>query len=503
MYCNRRLRVVRLSRDCGNALSRGRTFHPAQDGPPGVAISSTNGVSAEIRGRGTLCDTVLFMATRRGACLCFCMAAHLLAQAPVRKIRQKMTDTLNSTPDFVCAVSIDRTEKIGKGAPAALPPLHVNAGIINGKELYALPPSEDGQNLLRQILAVYSRAGMGSFAMFARAVFTTSDATFYDGPDESKDGRTLARLDFAMPREVSNYALNNAGQAVELGYSGSIWTDPHNQEVARLMVQADGIPTDLGIRAVTQTIEYGHSSILGLSVLLPTSTALVLQEVSGRELRVTERLSDCHQYNSKRGEQFVENRLEAPVTVTAESVAAGSGSPGTVARAIQALPSLEELLPVKTLFEMMLEDSLDERTITAGSKLAFTVSRDVKKDGKIVLPVGAKAMGHVTRILRQTYILNTSEKGYYAVGLQLDTLEAGGRHYLVSANLERVGPPAAEICFVPFSHNPLKWGQYDDIYQLFMIPNPASRESFLGVVSEFLRLGNHWRTYWTVAHQGP
>jgi hypothetical protein len=107
------------------------------------------------------------------------MVAHLacasgaLAQAPVRQIRQRMSDNLNATPDFICSVSIERTERMGKGAPATLPALHVDAGIIDGKELYASPSADADQALLKTVLALYGRAGTGSFAMYARAVFLT------------------------------------------------------------------------------------------------------------------------------------------------------------------------------------------------------------------------------------------------------------------------------------------------------------------------------------------
>lgn len=414
-----------------------------------------------------------------------------------------MSDTFNSTGDFMCAVSIDRTERMGKDAITGLPALRVNAGIINGKELYALPATDADQALLKKVLADYDRAGTGSFAMYARAVFLTAAATFYDGPEESRDGRTLSRLDFVMPREVSHYSIGPAAKPVELGYSGSIWTDPNNQEVARVLLQADNIPPELGIQAVTQTLDYGRTSVAGFSTLLPVATDLTLRELSGRELRITTHFSACHQYFSKRGEQFVESRLEAPVTVSAESRA--TPAPAKTAPALSpasvsvTLPSIEELLPPKTPFEMILQDPIDERITTGNSRLSFSVFRDVKKDGKVVLPKGAAATGHVTRIIRQTYLLNTSVKAYYLVGIQLDTIDVGGRRLRVWANLERVGPPAAQICFVPFSHNPDKWGDYDDIYQLFIVPNAADDESFLGVVSEFLRLGSHWRTYWTLA----
>jgi len=442
------------------------------------------------------------MATRLSVCLCCSIVAHLacgsgaFAQAPVRKIRQKMSDTLNNLPDFMCSVSIERTERTGKEAPSTLQPLHVNAGIVNGKELYIRPDTDDDQTLLRRVLALYRRAGTSSFALYARAVFLTSEATFYDGPEETKDGRTLSRLDFAMPREVSHYSLSVADQPVDLGYSGTIWTDPRNLEVARMLLQADAIPPDLGIKSVTQAIEYGRTSIRGISELLPVTSDLILQETSGRELRVTEHFSDCHQYASKRGEQLVENELKVPVTVSpaASTAALSAGHP---ARA-RALPPIEELVPAKTPFEMFIDDPIDERTTTEGSKLSFTVSQYVKKNGEVVLPKGAKATGHVTRILRQEFIPFNSPRTYYVVGIQLDTIEVRGRRFQLWANLERVGPPATQLCFVPLSHSPDKWGPFDEFYTMFLIPNPESDESFLGVVYEFLRLGSNWRTYWTV-----
>jgi len=261
------------------------------------------------------------------------------------------------------------------------------------------------------------------------------------------------------------------------------------------LLQADNIPPELGIKAVTQTIEYGRTSIAGISTLLPTVTDLTLLEQSGRELRVAEHFSDCRQYFSKRGEQFVENSLEAPVAAAKGAAAPATAPPLAVS---QAYPSIEEVLPAKTPFEMILLDPIDERSTTANSKLSFSVFSDVKKNGKVILPKGAPATGHVTRIIIQNYALNTSLKTYYLVGIRLDTIDVGGRRFQISANLERVGPPAAQICFVPLSHNPDKWGDYDDIYQLFIIPNRVEGESFLGVVEEFLRLGSDWRTYWTI-----
>jgi hypothetical protein len=51
---------------------------------------------------------------------------------------------------------------------------------------------------------------------------------------------------------------------------------------------------------------------------------------------------------------------------------------------------------------------------------------------------------------------------------------------------------------VPLSVDPNRFGQFDDRQTLFVVPAAEHGESFLGIVSEFLRLGGHWKTYWTI-----
>jgi hypothetical protein len=444
------------------------------------------------------------MATRLSACLWCSIAVNLacgsgaLAQAPVRKIRQRMSDTLNRTPDFICSVSIERTERMGKGAPATLPPLDVNGGIINGKELHRVPSTDADQALLKQVLALYSKAGTGIFAMYARAVFLTAAATFYDAPDESKDGRRLSRLDFAMPREASKYALDHEGQLVTLGYSGSIWTDPDNLDVVRLALEADRIPPELGIKAVSQTLDYARASIAGASVLLPVVSDLTLQEESGREVRLKSHFSECGQYLAKGGELFAENAIEAATTVSPGPVS----KPNVFLAEAPPVAPAAEPLPAGIQFETILDEPIDERVLSEGSKLSFRVSHDLKKAGKVVVPKGAVIAGHITRIIRQTFVLYSTVKGYYTVGLKLDSVDVGRKRFQVWANLETIGPPASTIGFLPYSHDPDRWGTYDDIKTEFVTPPAAPGESFVGILFEYLRLGRHIRMTWiTVAPQ--
>ena len=406
-----------------------------------------------------------------------------------------MSDNLNATPDFICSVSIERTERMGKGAPATLPALHVDAGIIDGKELYASPSADADQALLKTVLALYGRAGTGSFAMYARAVFLTPDATFYGAPDEWTDGRRLSRLDFAMPGEDSNYSLQREGQPVTLGYSGSIWTDPGNPDVVRMALEADRIPPDLGIAAISQTIEYARASMAGASVLLPVAMDLTLQEQSGRESRLAGRFKDCHRYLAKVGELWVENAIGAPAAVTTAAVS----QPKVFSEEAPPAAPAGERLPANISFETILDEPIDERVTRDGSKLSFRLSHDIKKGGKVIVPKDAVIAGHITRIIRQSFGVYSTVKGYYTVGMTLDTVDVGDRRFQVLANLETIGPPASTIGYLPYSRDPDRWGPYDDLKLFFVTPPPDPGESFMGILSEFLRLSSHIRMGW-VSH---
>jgi hypothetical protein len=418
----------------------------------------------------------------------FALACGVFAQAPVHKIRQKMTASLRNTPDFVCSELIETTERVGSNPPVKLMPLRVEGGVINGKELYVAPATDDEKIRLGQLLAVYGKAGTGSFALYSRDLFFTTEGTFYSLPDEVSEDRRFSRLDFALPREASTYSINRQGRSTTLAYSGSIWIEPGSPDVARLLLKADDIPGDLGIKAVTQSFEFARIKMAGNSVLLPTGMELTLQEISGRETRVNSSFSGCHQYVAKRGDPFVE---AAPrPTVVASQPGAGS----TPANA-------GPLLPEKLVLETILAEAIDERSTTQGSKLSFVVTRDVKRKGQVIVPKGATGAGHITRILRQTYPIDNGYKGYYLIGAQLDSVTIGNRQFRFWGNLESLGPPPPppldSVGFVPYSQDPNKWGTFDEMKTLFVVPPAESGESFVGIVGEFLRLPKRLVMYWS------
>jgi hypothetical protein len=427
----------------------------------------------------------------------------LYAQTPVKRIRQKVVDSLSNTPDFVCSESIERTERAPGKAPVNLPAVQVAAGVINAKEMYAWPAREEDQLRLRAILSLFAKGGSGSFALYSRALFLTTNASYYGMVSESKEGASRARTDFSMPQTASTYSLNVGGSPVTLGYTGSIWLEPTTLEILRLALLADDPPAGSDIKSVSQSFEFSPVKFGPNTVRLPAEMEFNLQERSGREQRLVTRFSDCRQYGSKRSDLFVESAFGPPAEVDTSKPAAAPAKPNVVPAAVPA-PRVEgPLLPAKLELQTVLAEAIDERNTVQGTKLSFVVTRDVKEKGKLIVPKGASIEGRVTRILRQAYPIEISEglKAYYLVGIRLDTVTAGSNHFQVLANLENLGPwPDARtnsIFFVPFSHDPNRWGTYDEWRTVFIVPKADLGESFLGVVGEFLRLHGHFVMYWT------
>jgi hypothetical protein len=416
-----------------------------------------------------------------------------------------MIDSLGNTPDFVCAISIERTERIGRAAPVTLPAVQVTGGVINAKELYAWPAGEDDRIRLREVLAVLAKGGSGNLALYSRAIFVTTDASFYGFVNETKAGVSLSRTDFAMPQPASTYSLDAGGKPISLGYTGSIWVDPTTLDTLRVALRADDPPAGTDIKSVTQSVEFTHAKFGPNTVVIPVNMEFDLQERSGREQRLVSHFSDCRQYTSQRGDLFVETAFGSPVDISAVRLAARI-MPASLVTAPAAAPVTRVEGPVlqpKLELQTVLTEAIDERTTVQGTRLSFTVTRDVKKKGKVIIPKGAAIGGQITRIIRQVYPITTANgfKGYYLVGMRLETVSFGSEHFQLLGNLESLGPAPLQridsVYFVPYSSDPNRWGTFDDMRTLFIVPKADLGESFLGVVGEFLRLPDHFVMYWT------
>jgi hypothetical protein len=86
-------------------------------------------------------------------------------------------------------------------------------------------------------------------------------------------------------------------------------------------------------------------------------------------------------------------------------------------------------VPAGTAIAARLEQPLDTKHDRAGEPFIARLSRDVVRDGEVIVPRGALARGHIVESKASGRL-----KGRAKLGLALDTVEARGRVYRVAAN---------------------------------------------------------------------
>jgi hypothetical protein len=92
-------------------------------------------------------------------------------------------------------------------------------------------------------------------------------------------------------------------------------------------------------------------------------------------------------------------------------------------------------LPAGTVLQVRLAQALDTKTNRSGDKFAATVSSPVSFEGRVIIPQGSTASGHI----------NTSQssgrlKGRAVMGLSLDSFDLNGRTYNIeTTHVARAG----------------------------------------------------------------
>ena len=93
-------------------------------------------------------------------------------------------------------------------------------------------------------------------------------------------------------------------------------------------------------------------------------------------------------------------------------------------------------LPEGTLLQVRTNEAVDSKRATNGTRIQFTVIRDVNFDGVLAIPRGATVRGAVTEIKRSGEFGGSSE-----LALQLISLDLGGQNYPLQSDLFNVKGP--------------------------------------------------------------
>jgi hypothetical protein len=241
------------------------------------------------------------------------------------------------------------------------------------RELFAWPGQTDFEDKDGQILGLSSS---GEFYSHLKSVMAGPAAIHYVGQEDCQ-GRPCARFDFQLGQSFANWTLSTGAGRGLVAEGGSFWADPQSSTLYRLVVNAEDIPIQLGIRAAALDIRYGPTILSPNrpASQLPQNFTLSLTMISGAEQLNTTAFTHCREYGA-------ESKVVADATAAA-----------TPAKRIQ-----EIALPARLPIELSLTTPVRSSSSRVGDRLEAVTDRDLRSKGRLYLPRGAHVSGRVRRM---------------------------------------------------------------------------------------------------------
>lgn len=323
------------------------------------------------------------------------------------RIRQRMTDNLAHLPDYTCRLTIERSSR-----PAAVKAfsfvdrLRFEISYVGGKELFAWPGAEKFEEKGVFDLVPGGTAASGSFALHARAIFTTDAPTFEYRGEDAENGRKLLRWDFRVARDKSKYVVSTGPKAsAVVAYHGSFWADAGTLDLARLEVETDEVPRNIDIARGNEKVVYARTRIGPSEFLLPRGTDLFTVDRQGLEKHNHTDYEACRQYTGESVVRFMGDDGQPPAATP---------------KALKPLPPLPAGLDV----EVILGGRVNVLKSAIGDQVSARLVRAVRQGNRVVVPKDAVLTGRICLMEQR----ESRPSKVYVIGVQFDRIEyAGGR----------------------------------------------------------------------------
>lgn len=350
----------------------------------------------------------------------------LQASAPqptlLHRIRAHMAEILGRMPDYTCRETIKRNQRGSEsGSFVAVDTVRVEVSYVGGKELFAWPGADKFEEKTKlSDLVRGGSIGTGSFALHSTTIFQSDAPTFSYVGETTLDGHPAVQFAFEVPRLRSKYLVATGSVSGYVGYHGWFWADPDSLDVLRLQLMTDDVPEELGIRQITETLEYSRQRIGGASFLLPLSSEMMGTFEAGSQWRNRLRFDRCRQYTGESSIHFAED----------------TDAPSAAAPLAEAGP-----LPPNLTLEMVLTSDIDMVHAAIGDPVSATLLQDVKQGGVVLAPKGATLSGRITWVTAEKERRLTN----YVVAIRLDTLRTENTRRPLRAVLDSAGMPEMGI----------------------------------------------------------
>ena len=298
-------------------------------------------------------------------------------------IRSTMAQRFKKFPNYTCSMNIERSRRPNptKGYKF-LDTVRLEVAVVDNKEMFAWPGSSQFQtNDLLSLVQGEGAIGTGDFVQHARSVFL-GPTTFTYGGQELMANRPAHRFDFNVPRQRSGYTLRIGGvlQGI-VGYEGSVWNDAETYDLIRLDLNITEIPDHLPVRSGYSSIQYAKVKLPEGEFWLPSRSEMGLTGSDGTESRNRTVFSNCREFGTQSRLIFEDPPADETPALPA--------------------PSIRIDLPAQLNLQMKTITPLSSRNLAIGDEIQLEITREVKRQGNLILPKRALVTGRITRFTRE------------------------------------------------------------------------------------------------------
>jgi hypothetical protein len=329
------------------------------------------------------------------------------------RVKAHMRKELGRLPNCSCLETVRREIRPNGGRMRPLDVVRLEVLYSEGKELYSPPGDRKFAERHPSAFAGGGMIGDGYFALYLSDITSEGRVSYEYKGEEDLQGRRLAHYDFRLPVSLSGQIINLVEGSGVVGAAGSFWADPATYDIVRLELNATEIPPQLPIAESSHAVEYVRTKLGEDDYLLPHAAFSRMVRLSGEESVNQIEFTQCHLYAAESSISFGmhEERMQFATTLASETE-------------LKPLPVLDVTTRLVTSIT---------RDTSVGSLLEATVSGNVPRRGKVLIPDGSTVRGIVRRLE-----WNQEKGGYYIVGLEFTEVDGAGVRYRFHADLQNM-----------------------------------------------------------------
>jgi len=350
-------------------------------------------------------------------CIAACLKGQKNPMELLRRVQQKVTDSLDRVPKYMCTETIDRTqyqpEKPGSGMacdewskpglyPIVSDRLRLDVAMAASGEIFSW--SGESQFDDRDLFGIVRGGAIstGSFASFLATIFRGDEASFtYNGDTHDAGGRVLSEFGFRVPFERSHYYYGEGAHRVTTGYGGTFRVDSKTADLVHLEVMTLRLPAVTAACRASTTLDYSQVRMKDIDFLLPSASLLRIDRIDGSIAENRTAFSNCHEFLGE------------------STISFGDPPPSEPAAPARSAPPV--MIPPGLPFRIVLTQTINVNEAAAGDRVNARLSSSIKDGEKVLVHSGASVQARIVRIQR-SYGSNAG----VTLDLKLETVTARG-----------------------------------------------------------------------------